>query len=116
MALVMLVPVQWGTGFGRGGYCPPGIPAGTDLLGADAMAGSVNRGRDLVCCHYCGRDTRAADGICSRCRGVCDYSGLIGRRQLPVTQAKTPFDAAEERSYEPRAAERYHGESIRDDL
>jgi predicted amidophosphoribosyltransferase len=80
------------------------------------MAGSVNRGRNLVCCYYCGRDTRAADAVCSRCRGISDQSEVVGRRQLPVTRAKTPFDAAEECPYEPRAAERYHGESIRDDL
>jgi hypothetical protein len=80
------------------------------------MAGSVNRGRALVCCRYCGRDTRAADGICSRCRGIADQSEVVGRRQLPVTSARTPFDAAGEDACEPRAAERYHGESIRDDL
>jgi hypothetical protein len=80
------------------------------------MARSVNRGRDLVCCRYCGRDTRAGDGICSRCRGIADQSEVVGRRQLPVTRAKTPFDAAGEDACESRAAERYHGESIRDDL
>jgi hypothetical protein len=80
------------------------------------MAGSVNRGRDLVCCRYCGRDTRAADAVCSRCRGISDQSEVVGRRQIPVTRAHTPFDAAEEDACEPRAAERYHGESVRDDL
>jgi len=29
-----------------------------------------NNNRELVCCQYCGRDTRARDGICSKCRGI----------------------------------------------
>jgi hypothetical protein len=75
----------------------------------------VARG-DLVCCRWCGRDTRAADELCARCRGTGDGRGQRGRHARHVTQAKDPFDAAEECPHSPRAAERYHGETVRDDL
>lgn len=31
-----------------------------------------NPTRQIVCCELCGRDTRARDGVCNRCRG-CEH-------------------------------------------
>ncbi len=79
----------------------------------------AKKGNDLTCCTLCGRDTRAADGICSRCRNSnFDHREEIGRKVRKVTtDADSPFDDNyEDNEWHPNSYEKYHGESIRDDL
>ena len=74
---------------------------------------------DLVCCNMCGRDTKAADGICARCRNSnFDHTEEIGRKARSFrTDADSPFeDVYDDNEYHPNSYENYHGESIRDDL
>lgn len=73
---------------------------------------------ELVCCTMCGRDTTAADSVCSRCRSsFFDHKEEIGRKSLPPSRANSPFDECyEENEYEPNSHEEYHGGSIRDDI
>lgn len=68
---------------------------------------------DLSCCIYCGRDTKAKDGICSRCRGGKGPYGKsheeeIGRKARTITEGKS--------SIEPCYDDAYHGDTVRDDL
>lgn len=74
----------------------------------------------IVCCKGCGRDTRAADGLCSRCVGgqrFLDHSNSVGRKELNTNlRAASVLAPTEGERDEVRAADRYHGESIRDDL
>lgn len=70
---------------------------------------------ELVCCRFCGRDTRALSGICARCYDSrFDRRGEIGRRIRSSDHYYSPFEDAEE---SPETSfERYHGETVRDDL
>jgi hypothetical protein len=68
---------------------------------------------DISCCIYCGRDTRASDGVCSHCRGgidtvYADQRETRGRGQLDPRARNG--SAMKFRRY------RYHGDSVRDDL
>lgn len=66
----------------------------------------------LVCCVFCGRDTRAKDGKCPRCcRGLADQTEQLGRRQRAVTESYSPADEVEDEPYSD-----YHGETTRDDI
>jgi hypothetical protein len=76
---------------------------------------------EIVSCVNCGRDTSAKDGICSQCRGgpltaQVDKREVRGRKQ--IRHEDTCIEPAEPTNgdYEENAAERYHGESIRDDI
>lgn len=79
----------------------------------------ANKKRATICCVRCGRDTKAADGICSHCRSsTFDHSEEIGRKARPMTtDADSPFDDFnDDNEYHPTSYESYHGETIRDDL
>ncbi len=66
---------------------------------------------DVVCCVQCGRDTSNRTKVCTRCYGARGVSEQYGRPALSITSSKDPFDEVEENTYE-----RYHGESLRDDI
>ena len=67
---------------------------------------------ELSCCVSCGRDTRAGDHLCSKCRG-----GYVpaNKRIRKTLDGKTPVPE----DVEPVVFEtnnRYHGQTARDDV
>lgn len=71
-----------------------------------------NRRGEWVSCESCGRETRATDGICKKCKGG-DQEEQIGRKQRsPQVLGGNPID---EGTTDETAAGRYHG-SNRDDI
>ena len=46
-------------------------------------------GGDLVCCLFCGRDTRSKSGACSRCEGRRSF-GLPASHYDAITNKKAP--------------------------
>jgi hypothetical protein len=67
----------------------------------------------------CGRDTKAADEVCFRCKGGgpdrAEEKGRSCRRWSSASDS--PFDDQYEvDEYNRTAIEDYHGETIRDDL
>lgn len=45
---------------------------------------AINPHHALVCCIYCGRDTRTVRAICNECRGIRDGRERRGRKARPT--------------------------------
>jgi len=79
----------------------------------------ANRKAELVCCEHCGRDTKARDGVCYRCRdghaSSASHDEQVGRKTSGVSFAASPLDDVD-LDVCPRAAGKYHGGTGRDDL
>jgi len=72
---------------------------------------SINKGRQLMCCLECGRDTRATTGICQHCYGRLDRREERGRhaRDLKTLEGDPNDDLDVDDSL---SDYRYHGSHL----
>ena len=76
----------------------------------------------LTCCTFCGRDTRAQDGVCGRCSGrsnkfaTDEFKGRKARSTIILGGNVIEDVDFEDGPFEPSTIETYHGPTTRDDL